>query len=224
MKKPYLIILAALAVAAVALFFLFNNPLGRLVKLAVEEFGPRMTQADVRVGEVKISAGDGQGAISGLLLGNPKGFKTDYALKADKIEVGIEPASIAQDIVMIHKVLLDAPHIIYEKGDHGSNLDAIQRNVEQYLGVNGGKDSKSTDKKMIIDSLVISNAKVSYNGKLELTLPDIEMRNIGKNTGGANSAQVVKAVCDELVKQILLTIPKAAADSIGSAVKGLLGK
>lgn len=225
MKKTYLIILAALAVAAVALFFLFSNPLGQLVKLGVEEFGPRMTQADVRVGNVRISASDGQGAISGLFLGNPKGFKTEYALKAGKIEIGIDPASIAQNVVVIHKVLIDAPQIIYEKGEHGANFDAIQRNVEQYLGVDGGKkDDKGAGKKMIVDSLVIRNAKVSYNGKLDLTLPDIELHNIGKNTGGATPAQVVKAIIGELVKQMLLAIPKAAADSVGSAVKGLFGK
>lgn len=133
MKKSYLIIFAGLAVAAVALFFLLNNPLGRLVKLVVESVGPEMTQAAVRVNKVNIST-DGKGALRGMLLGNPKGFKTDFALKADTVEVVIEPASIARDVVVIPKILIEAPHIIYEKGDSGANFDAIQRNVEAYLG------------------------------------------------------------------------------------------
>jgi len=223
MKK--LLILVALLVAGSAAFFLLNNPLGRLVKLAVEEFGPRMTQADVRVGNIKISATDGQGAISGLLLGNPKGFKTEYALKANKIEISIDPSSLAQNVVVIHSVVIDAPQINYEKSDHGTNFDAIQRNIEQYLGEGGGKkDDRGAGKKMIVDSLIIHNAKVSYGGTVDLTLPDIKLHNIGKKTGGATSAQVVKAIIGELTAQMALAIPAAVAGGVKSAVKGLFGK
>ena len=223
MKK--LLILVVLLVAGSAAFFLLNNPVGRLVKLAIEEFGPRMTQAEVRVDNIKISATDGQGAISGLLLGNPKGFKTEYALKANKIGIGIDPASLAQNVVVIHSALIDAPQINYEKGGHGTNFDAIQRNIEQYLGEDGSKkDDKGAGKKMIIDSLIIHNAKVSYGGTVDLILPDIKLHNIGKKTGGATSAQVVKAIIGELTAQMALAIPTAAVGSVRSAVKGLFGK
>ena len=130
--KKLIAILVVLLLAGIAGYFVLNNPLGRLVKLAVEEFGPKMTQADVHVGEVQIAAADGQGTMSGLVIGNPKGFKTDYALKADTVDIAIEPASITQDVVVIHKILIDAPRLIYEKGNGGSNFDAIQHNVEQY--------------------------------------------------------------------------------------------
>jgi len=80
--KKILIVLVVLIAAAIAAYFVLQNPLGRLVKLAVEEFGPEMTQAAVKVSRVEISATDGRGALSGLFLGNPKGFKSDYALKA----------------------------------------------------------------------------------------------------------------------------------------------
>lgn len=231
--KKILIVLAVLAVAVVAAYFTFENPVGRLVKLAVEKFGPEMTQAEVRVGTVEIATTDGRGRIGGLLLGNPKGFKSDYALKADNVVIELEPASIAKDVVVIHKILIDAPAISYEKGDNGTNFDAIQRNVEQYLGV--GKDKKSeggTGKKMIIDSFVIRNAKVKYNNTVELSLPDIELRGIGRKSGGATSAQVVKAIVGELNTKLMLALTKAAAIGIvggpvvgaGMALKSMLGK
>jgi hypothetical protein len=229
--KKLIAVLVLLLAAGIAAYFLLNNPLGRLVKLAVEEFGPKMTQADVRVGKVQIAATDGQGAMSSLVLGNPKGFKTEYALKADTVEIAIEPASIAQDVVLIHKILIDAPHIIYEKGDNGSNFDAIQHNVEQYLGASG-KSDKGEGKKMIIDAFVIRNAKVNYNGLMDIPLPDIELHDVGKKTGGATSAQVVKALVAELNAKLALALAKAAvvggvggvAIGAGMAVKSLLGK
>lgn len=234
MKKSYLAILAGLVVAAIALFFLLSNPMGRLVKLVIEKFGPEMTQATVRVNKVRIST-DGKGTLSGMLLGNPKGFKTDFALKADTVEVAIEPASIAQDVVVIHKILIDSPHIIYEKSDSGANFDVTQHNVEEYLGADHGKDKKADkgeNKKMIIDSFIIRNAKVNYNGMLDLTLPDIELHNIGKKSGGATSAQVVKAIIAELNAKLALALAKSVAIGavggpaigIGMGIKSLLGK
>jgi hypothetical protein len=224
MKKIF--ILLVLLLAGIAGYFMLGNPLGHAVKLALEEFGPKVTQAEVRVSSVKISATDGQGGIAGLQLGNPKPFKTDYAMQAGKIELAVEPASLVQDTIVIHKVLIVAPKIIYESGDHGSNLDAIQRNIKQYLKVDANasgnqQDDKAVAKKMIIESLIIRNAHVSYNDTLSLDLPDIELRDIGKKTGGATSAQVVKAIISDLTTQILLAIPKVVAGGVTSALKGL---
>src|SRR3989338_1010294 len=170
MKKT-LAIVAVLVIAAVAAYFVLQNPLGRLVKLAVEEFGPEMTQAAVRVSSVNISATDGRGTLSGLFLGNPGGFKSDYALKAGTVEIELEPASLAKDVVVIRRILIDAPQIGYEKAGTITNFDAIQRNVEAYLGAKCGKGEKAkqeSGKRMIIGSFFIRNARVNYNGMLEL--------------------------------------------------------
>ncbi|HEU0233725.1 MAG TPA: hypothetical protein VFQ94_01155 [Gallionella sp.] len=233
MKKTFAIV-AVLVITAIAAYFMLQNPLGRLVKMAVEEFGPEMTQAAVKVSKVEISATDGRGALSRLFLGNPKGFKSDYALKAGTVEIELEPASLAKDVIVIHKILIDAPQIGYEKADGITNFDAIQRNVEEYLGTKSDKSEKTkqSSKKMIIDSFVIRNAKVNYNGLLELTLPDIELRNVGKKTGGATSAQVVKAIIAELNTRLALALAKAAVAGgvggvvvgAGAAIKNLFGK
>lgn len=224
MKKIYIILIVLLVVVG-DLYFVLNNPVGRLAQMAIEELAPKITQAEVRVGSVKISAADGQGEIDGLMLGNPKGFKTKYAFKADRILVGIEPASVIENVVVIRKVQIDAPQINYEKGEKESNFDAIQHNVEQYAGA-GNEDKKDKDaaKKLIIDSLVIHDAKVSYGGSTPLTLPDIELHNIGKDTGGATSAQVVRELVGELLKQMALAIPKTIESGVKSAVNSLFGK
>ena len=223
MKKT-LAIVAVLVIAAVAAYFVLQNPLGRLVKMAIEEFGPEMTQAAVKVSKVEISATDGRGALSGLVLGNPRGFKSDYALKAGTVEIVLEPASLAKDVMVIHKILIDAPQITYEKAGDITNFDAIQHNVEEYLGAKNGKSEKpkqGSDKKMIIDSFVIRNAKINYNGMMELTLPDIELRNVGKKTGGATSAQVVKAIIAELNAKLAMALAKAAViGGVGGVVVG----
>lgn len=233
MKKilALVVILAALAAAA---YFTLQNPLGRLVKLAIEEFVPQLTQTSVRISKVEISAADGRGTISGLVLGNPQGFKLDYALQAGTIDIALEPASVVKDVVVVHKVFIDAPLIGYEKAGGITNFDAIQRNIEKYLGTDHGKSDQAgqeAGKKMIIGSFIIRNARVNYNDMLELKLPDIELRNIGKKSGGATSAQVVKAVIKELNTQLAIALAKAAVIGgvggvvlgAGAAIKSLLG-
>ncbi|HET7833906.1 MAG TPA: hypothetical protein VFK88_13170 [Gallionella sp.] len=231
--KKILGIVGVLVVAAVIAYFTLSNPLGRLVKLGIESFGPDMLQADVRVSSVHISTSDGAGKLSGLMIGNPKGFKTDHALKADAIEIALEPASITEDVIVLHKVVIDAPNIIYEKGDQGTNFDAIQHNVEAYLGAGKGKkDESGKSKKFIIDSFVIRNAKVNYNDVVDLSLPDIELHNIGKKSGGATSAQVARAIIAELNAKLALALAKTAvvtgvggvAVGAGMAMKSLFGK
>lgn len=235
MRKT-LIAVAVLIAVGVATYFMLSNPVGRLVKLAVNGFGPKLTQAEVHVSSVKIATRDGTGTLSGLFLGNPKGFKTDYALKAGTIGIDLDTRSIAKKVVVIHKILIDAPSIIYEKGKHGSNFDAIQRNVTQYLGSGKGKDSSQSGndagKKLIIDSFVIHDAKVNYNGVADLKLPDIELHDIGKRSGGATSAQVVKTIIAALNAKIVLALAKTVAIGAvggpvigaGMAIKGMLGK
>ena len=224
MKKSYLAIFFVIVVVAVALFFWFSNPLGSILKAAIEKFGPEMTQATVRVGKVNISPTTGQGGLSGLLVGNPNGFKTDYALKADNIEVEIDVASIAKDVVVIRRILIDSPHIIYEKGSGGTNFDAIQRNVEQYLGMDRSKGKnadKEPGKKMIIEVFSIRNAKVSYGAMLDMSLPDIELHNIGKDKGGASSASVVKSIIGAVNGKLVSSIAKNVVEGVDKAVKSV---
>lgn len=229
-KKKLLIWIVLLAIALVGAVLILQNPLGKLAKLAIEEFGPTLTQSKVTVGKVKISAADGHGSISNLFVGNPKGFKTDYALQAGLIDVVIDPASVTEDVLLIPSIVIDAPRITYEKNGDLSNFDALQRNVEKAVG-SGKNEGAESSKKMIIGSFVIRNAQVSYHGVLDLTLPDIELHNIGKKSGGATSAQVVKAIVTELNNKLMLAVAKAAiiggvggvAVGAGALIKGLLG-
>jgi uncharacterized protein involved in outer membrane biogenesis len=232
MKKLLGIII--IVFVAIVAFFVFSNPLGRLVKLAIEGIGPDMLQAEVRVGDVTISATDGHGTLTGLKLGNPKGYNTDHALMADKIEIVLDPTSLAGNIIVLPKVLIEGPNIIYESGTGGSNFDAIQRNVDAYLGAAGKGDSsgKAKPKKLIIESFVIRDAKISYNGKVNLSLPDIEMHNIGKNSGGASPGAAIKSIVSEINAKLASAITHSAAlgalgDKVkdaGNSLKGLLGK
>ncbi|MCZ7655347.1 MAG: hypothetical protein M5R42_15320 [Rhodocyclaceae bacterium] len=74
------------------------------------------------------------------------------------------------------------------------------------------KEKASPGKKMIVDHLSIRDIKVNYSpilleGKgFEISLPDIELRDIGKNKGGVTSGELAKTVTDALMTRMTRAI------------------
>jgi hypothetical protein len=236
MKKPILIGVAILVAAIVGVSAWLFTSLDSILKTAIEKYGSEITQVSVTVDHVRLSAAADEGLVDGLRIGNPKGFRTPKAVSVGAIDIAFDRASLARDVMLIRKIAVEAPHINYEAGSGGkSNFDVIQHNVEQYLGKDG-KAEKSPGRKMIVEHLTIRNIKVTYSpflleGKgFDITLPDIELRDLGKAKGGITSGELVKAINDALMTRMTRAVTsslKGAADatrSVTDSVKGLFGK
>jgi hypothetical protein len=231
MKKLVAILLIFAALIGGAMFW-FSSNIDALVKVAMEDYGSTMTQAKVGVGAVKIAPADGKGTISNLLIGNPAGFKTAHAIKVGKIEVDIDIASVAGDVILIRRIAIIAPEVIYEKGDAMTNFDAIQKNIASYLGP---ADSKKGGKKLIVEELTIREARAQasaafMNGKtVNVPLPDITLKNLGKAKGGISPGELGQEITGALKAKLtgavsfdrLMKSSGEALDKAGSAVKGL---
>ena len=236
MRKTLLIGVAILVVVlGGAAFWLFSS-LDSIVKAAIEKYGSEIVQVTVSVGNVKLSPTDGKGAISGLRVSNPKGFRTPHAVTVGTIELAIDPASIARDVVTIRNIAIVSPRISYEAGSGDkSNFDVIQRNVDHSLG-KGSKDKSSQGKKMIVEHLSIRDIKVTYSpilleGKgFEISLPDIELRDIGKAKGGVTSGELAKNVTDALMTRMTRAITNTLRNTaditkgVTDSVRGLFKK
>ena len=233
MKKLLLGALAAVVVIAVAAGVFLYSSIDSLVKAAIEDYVPDITQTPVKVGSVKLAPTDGVGKLHGLVLGNPKGFRTPHALSAGVIELAIDPASVTRDVVLVRKVAVIAADINYETSDAGSNFDVIQRNVDGFVKRNLGKSGtpdkdkpKGPGKKLIIEHLSIHDAKVSYapallQGKsITVPLPNIDLRNLGKARGGATPAQLTSEVMGAIKAQVMQAVTQPIR-GVGDTIKGL---
>lgn len=231
MKKIAAVLLILVAVVGGALFWLSGNIDG-LIKDAIENYGGAMTQAKVSVGAVKIVPVDGKGTISNLVIGNPAGFKTAHALKVARIDIDIDIASVTRDVILIRRIAVVAPDVIYEKGEAMTNFDAIQKNIAAYLGPAGGKKD---GRKLIVEQLSIRDAKAQasaafMNGKtVSVPLPDITMKDLGRAKGGITAGELGQEVAGALKAKLtdavsfdrLLKSAGDALDKAGSAIKGL---
>jgi len=241
MKKIAIALGLVIAIATGAVFWL-NRNIDGLVQTAVEKYGSEMTKAKVSVGSVEIKPADGRGVIRGLTIGNPAGFKTSHALKVAEIEVALDIASLTGEVITIRKIGVSSPDIIYEKGEAMTNFDAIQKNIADYLGpADKAKDKSAKDKsgkKLIVEELTISNPKAEasaafMNGKtIEVKLPTISLRNLGKAKGGVTPGELGQEIAGALKARLsaavsfdgLMKSMGGALDKAGSAVKGLFGK
>lgn len=242
-------ILVTLIVGA-AVFLL--SSLDTIVKKVIEDVGTQVTGVKVSVGAVKISLSEGKGSISGLSIANPPGFSADPAIRLGEIALALDTGSLNKNPIVVKDVTVVSPFVAYEMASGGSNIDAIQKNVKAFSAKQGagGKAEpakpagKDEEKKLVIERLAITGGQVKLaaggipGAEGTAKLADIVLTNIGKDGGGASSAQVAQKVMDALVNGALKSATsfgnllggvgdKAKAlvpGDAGGAIKGLIGK
>jgi hypothetical protein len=238
MKRVAIGIAAVIAILIVGVIVLYSS-LGVLITQAVTTAGPEIIQAKVELDETVIDASSGKGSLRGLLIGNPEGFETESAFKMDVVEITLDTDSITSDIIVINEINIQAPEATYELGGSGSNIDAIQQNVDafvkKYAGTSGSKEEKSEAKegatKMIIDHVYVKGGKVNISATLlggksmTVSLPDIHLKDIGKKEKGATPGEVAQSIIGALNKAILKAVTPLnlgkVGDVAGEAVKGV---
>ena len=198
--------------------------LDSIVKAAIERYGSQATNTKVRVESVKIRLREGSGAIRGLTLANPEGFKGPYAFSLGEIGVGIDIRSLTEEVKIINEIHVRAPEIFVEiNSANVVNMNVIRKNLEKSAPPkNSGqakKDKTGPQPRLIIRRILFSDGSIqariaSLNDKAySLKLPAIEMRNLGGKNG---------ATPDELTRQILGELCRRAVNEVEKKVSGIV--
>ena len=228
MKSNLVKILVGLAVVALLAVVAFFLSLNSIVKHGVVTFGPEVIKAPIQLDGVSLSAASGSGELRGLVVGNPEGFKTPHAVKLGTASLQVKPASLLGDKLVVQSIKADGAEITFEGSLGSSNLGKIQENVDAYVASLLGpasKDKKSAGKKLQVDELIISNAKINLSmtilgGKsATLPLPEIKLSNLGQGPDGITPAEVIKVV----MKEVMSKAATAIIGALGSLDKGVTG-
>ena len=248
MKRILLIVGALLAVMVIGLVVFVFTGLGGAIKAIVEGVGSKATGTEVTLASADVSLTSGDGTLKGLVVGNPKGFKTPSAIELGQIHVKIDTSTVTSGTVVVKEILIEGPRLTYELGaGGGSNIGVIQDNVAAMGGGSGGGGSKGTGggkpsgepkakepkedggTKVIIEDLVVRGGHVAVSasflsGKdLGAPLPDIHLRDIGKAEGGVTSSELAKRILDALTHGALDAVKGLNLDSLEKAAGGALG-
>ena len=232
MKKVMIGVIVVLIVVGGAGVYVFLNA-GGIIKQIVEEVGSEATKTKVSLSKVDLSIQSGEAALNGFQMGNPSGFKTPKAMSFGIVSVKLDPASVTQDVILIKEIVIARPEITYEFASGGSNFDAIKKNVDSYakkMGAGGSGQKESAEakgsKKVIIDHLYVRDGKVggSALGKaIDLPLPDIHLRDIGKATNGALASDVAKSILDAINRSVGKAVASLGMKELMGTAKGAMG-
>jgi uncharacterized protein involved in outer membrane biogenesis len=210
--RTVLVVLVAVLVAAVVFAQFF---LGSTLKAAVNTLGPKLTKTAVTLEDVKFSLLTGNMQIKGLVVGNPEGFRTRNAIKLGRFQLKLKPLSLFSKVLVIERILIEAPEITYEMGSGDSNLARLQKNLAGEPKPDGGgpgaeqrpperptppPKGKKAGQKVQIDDLRLENGKVYLSATLlqgaraTMSLPPIHITDIGKDTGGVSTSEAVALI------------------------------
>ena len=232
--KVGVIVVLLLVVALTMIGVYFNS----MIKAGVEAVGPKITGTIVKLDAVDISPFSGQGRLKGLVVGNPKGFQTESAFKIADAKVKVDQKTALSDKLIIEEILIDGPEITYEGSPSGSNISKIQENVAAFgksVGTKEGAESKSekkdpTQKKVQINHFIVKNGLVKLSASLlkgkalAVRLPDLHLRDIGKESGGVMVQQAAAEVLMAINKSVMQSVAgsgKLLEKAAEEAAKGL---
>jgi hypothetical protein len=220
---------------------------GSALKSAVEEFGPKFTQSEVRLGDADLSILSGSAQITDLVIGNPQGFRTESAVRIGEVRIDLNALSLFEDVAHILELEVVAPELTYEIGLGGTNIDALRKNIAQ--AINGSQaassapagDSSAQGKtaptkaaqegngwKFVINNLYVRKARVEIAAPIgdtkSVTINEIHLKDVGKLRGGINAAEIADEVILLLSKKVteatagLALDPEAAIESLQEGV------
>lgn len=229
MKKILLFIaiglLSLIIVAVVAAGFF----IGPIVKTGAETLGPQIAQVAVKLKAVDVSLLTGSAAVKGLIVGNPKGYQTPEAIKVETASISLDPFSVFSDKIRVRSIYVKSPEITYDGGLRTNNLSKILENVNAAAKKGGpapsdastGKkeDGQKPAPKIEVDDLLMTGAKVHVylkgisSQEIILTLPDIHLTGLGKDSDGITAAELVTIVFGHITSSTVKTVASSISSS-----------
>jgi uncharacterized protein involved in outer membrane biogenesis len=228
MKHKLLIAGVVLVVAALVVYFGADFFLGSVVARGVNRFGPRITQTKVTLAGAHISPLSGSGTLTGLFVGNPRGWASEKAFYFGKVHIEVAPGSLFGDHIVVNEVLIDKPEFVYETRVVSSNIGDLLQNIRGTARGSQAEQAATKSGKPIkfeIHHFHVTNGRVTLGvGPAAVTfpMPPVELTDVGKSEGGFTSGELAVAIMHSLSGSVVQASTQAAG-KIGSTLGAAAG-
>lgn len=229
--KKLLWIVGIVVVLVLAAFIGSTFFLGSVVRVGVNTFGPKLTQTRVELAGARISPFSGSGTLTGLLVGNPPGWKSDRAFYLGKIHVAIEPSSLFGKHLVIDDIAIDQPQFVYETRIVSSNIKELLNNLEAATGGSGATAASAgangPPRKFEVKKFTLTGGQVTLGvGPTALTIPmpPISLENIGVSEGGITADQLALVTMRAVLGGVVQAAAHAALQAGSAAGSGATGE
>lgn len=235
MNKLASIVFIILLLCGGALWFLANGSLDDFIKQQIETQGSKITNQTVLVKNVEMKLIKGSGAINGFSLSNPEKYTYPHAFSFETILLDINISSLTEDVIVIDEIRINNPQAFVELAQSGSAnlsdiLDEIEKNVPKGETTEPVVETETTqsEPRIRVSKLILSSTNLSLdlsalgNKEHQLTLPDINLTNIGGDKGLPASllgAEIAKQALASIWKQAKSEQKKKLKDKITNKLK-----
>jgi len=215
--------------AILTAYFIFHMVANVLPEWAFEIAGRSFLQTEVKMSSVSLELTKNRATIYKLRISNPSGYQQPYAMKFKSlIASGVETK---ESVIIIQEVKVIEPEIFYELKSGTSNLEALQENIKKAIETLKGKETErksvAEKSKFNIRKISISKAKVyvtltsGQDKPFILDLPEIEMTNIGTDSGSDDLSSIIQKVIQKISSSVIsLRLP--SSEKIDSFIQKLM--
>jgi hypothetical protein len=231
MKKPILIVAISLVILFIIIVIAIGFNLGPIIKIGMEQIGPKVAQVSIKVDSVDVALLTGSATVKGLIVGNPQGYSTTQAISVGTIAVKLDPLSVTSAKIVVRSIQVQSPEITFEGGLSSNNLTRIADNVNAVSKNSAPAPANASTQnaskpapKIEVDDFLITGAKVHLYltglGNKEISLPDIHLTDLGKDSNGLTPAQLTGAVMSAISSDTVSAVTSTVTE-LGQGVKSL---
>ncbi len=224
-KKLAFRLLVAGLIALVAAYVIVAFFLGSIVKAGVNRFAPLMTRTRVELAGARISPLTGSGTLSGLYVGNPKGWGSGSAIYLGRVHVKVAPASLFGDPIVIDDISIEKPEFTYETRILSSNIGDLLKNIGGSSSAGEAKASNGKPLRFEVKHFRITGGLVRLGvgpAALPLPMPPVTLNDIGTAEGGITANQLALAVMRSMAGDVVEATTQAAG-KVGSTMGAAAG-
>jgi uncharacterized protein involved in outer membrane biogenesis len=164
------------------------------------------------LGGVHLSLLGGKLSLSDLAVGSPPGFSAPQMFALGSAGVAVSYGELRDNPVKIDTITIDKPKLVIEQSGGKINLQAL---MNQSSAPPPSDSKAGQTMKLIINKLTVSGADVVIRpdipgvpAEIPLTIPNIDLQNIGNADGAGNGAAI-----KDVVMQVMQAIEGQAAQS-----------
>lgn len=231
MIKLFVLILVVVVVVIGAATFYLDT----IAKKAIEFGGSEALGVATTVDDLDISILDGSTSLSGFSIANPQGFSDNLFMVLKQGKVNIDTATLMSDVIHISEISFVGLHLSLEQSSQSSNVKELLGNVPQPKSSSPATQSEAptsspssqSAKKFVVDRLILDDIAVSAKiqalgaklSDVSLTVPRIELTNIGQQQGGMMMPELVEYIVTELINAIAKN-SSSLSPALASMLKG----
>ncbi|HZZ43752.1 MAG TPA: hypothetical protein VFE58_12510 [Tepidisphaeraceae bacterium] len=203
-------IIVVLLVLALGIFWF---ELDQIVRRTVETEATQSLQTQTTLGSASVAPIRGKVELADLKIASPPGYSAGDIFTLGDAKVAVSYGQLRQDPIRVETISLNEPVIVLEQKDLKTNIQAMMDRLPKGDDTPASGDAQAMH--LIIGDLTIEKPTVilrpGFPGlaqEIKLTLPTIEMKDVGSGEGNKNGAAI-----KDVVMLVLTEVASKAADS-----------